>query len=207
MEKSELKYYDSIHNCIVKNWYSIIETGDYRHLLILPSYKNLPDCDIDLKSVFNDMILEKYDNFGYHESEQEVLRREAKRNELEIKYNLGGHLLYELLKTEYGTERYLQLRVKLEKIKIKLNDSHMQMSYIGAVQNLLQSHKSIINSVQRIDREIELLSKNSDKSMPLRKQAVELSKAYKGKGIDFNYNVMTVAMWFSYIEMASEQNG
>lgn len=178
-------------------------TGDFRHLLILPSYKKLPECDIDLESVFHEMIIEKYDEFGYLEQEEEVLRREAKIRELEIKYSLGGHLLGELLNTTYGTDRYRKLEEMLAVIKIKLVDSQMKMSYIGTVQNLMQGHRSVINSIKRISRELELLLSNQDEPVPLRKQQVILMKAHPK--IDFNYNTMTVATWFSFIEMSNNE--
>ena len=204
LKKSKLKYYDSIHNCIVKRWDEVKKTGDYRHLLILPSYKKLPECDIDLESVFHEMIREKYDEFGYLPEEEEILRREAKRNELEIKYQIGYMLLNDLLNTEYGTDRYNMIKGFLKDIKIRLDDSQMQMSYIGAVQNLLQGHKSIINSVQRIDRELALLNNKSEKPVKLSTQQAQLMKLHPK--IDFNYNTMTVVTWFTFIEMSNNSD-
>ena len=60
-EQKSLKYYHSIDFLPVGCFYKVLETGDYRYLLKLDDYDELPECSLNLDEVWESIVKEYLD--------------------------------------------------------------------------------------------------------------------------------------------------
>lgn len=81
--KEQLKYYKSIYDCKIENYFKVLETGDSRYLYYREFWDNLPDKRLD--NEFDDIFWQYQEESGLDDKLKMSIEYKAKILDLQLK--------------------------------------------------------------------------------------------------------------------------
>ena len=194
--------YNTIDDCPIWNWMKCMDHNDFRYLLKLKDYNNLPDYDPKvLSDLFDKLNTEKLDELGYSKELLNTLYKRRNFEKTKLQYVLTSAYLDKLQYLPFDSDISVEYIAKLKEFKCNFKPQETQLLHLEQVGHQFKVNERKLNRIGEMARELnkpQPKTKDSD----LRKVAAALTGRFPN--VDFNPKRCSMADWYTYINIANE---